>query len=189
MWKMLFALALLLLTVPVALAAQTPAPSAQPAPGNTEALLELWVETSQKIGEMAQDFPEDKYDYKPVPEVRTFAEQLLHIAADNYLFLKAAQGEKPGEEELPRARYQTKADVAAVVKKSFDDVAAYLRMQGDAGLAKPFKSPWSGRMRNQVAWWSFALQHAGEHYGQLVVYYRNNHMVPPASRPRGGSGN
>jgi len=28
------------------------------------------------------------------------------------------------------------------------------------------------------------IEHAGEHYGQLVVYYRNNGMVPPESRPK-----
>lgn len=180
-----------LLAVAVGLPAQTPAPTPKPAPGNTEALLDLWNQAGHKIVEMAEDFPDEKYDYKPTPEVRTFAEQLLHIAGANFAFLAAARGEKPGDENLPRDQYKTKAEVVAVVKKSFADIAAYLQEQGDSGLAKPFQSPWSGRMLNQYGWWTFALQHVGEHYGQLVVYYRNNRLVPPASRPRpqGGSGN
>src|SRR5260370_25258281 len=85
---------------------------------------------------MAEDFPEDKYDFKPTPAQRSFAEQLLHMAGANYFFINIANGEKPPAQEDPsRAKYKTKADVVAFVKKSFADGAAAIKAKGDAGMA------------------------------------------------------
>ncbi len=162
------------------------APPPKPAPSTTEEVLNAWAEPSRTILEMAEDFPESKYDFKPTPEVRTFAEQLLHIAGGNQLFLKMAKGEKwtPEEGSPPRSQYPTKAAVVGLVKKSFDDVSAYIKAQGDAGLAKPIQHPFQNRMILQSNFWIEFVQHVSEHYGQLVVYYRLNGLVPPESRPR-----
>jgi len=60
--------------------------------------------------------------------------------------------------------------------------AAVIKAQGDAGLNKPVPSPFSAHpVRAATLWWS-VIEDSGEHYGQLVVYYRANNMVPPASR-------
>jgi uncharacterized damage-inducible protein DinB len=157
-------------------------PAAKPVASNSEALIDLLNEVGERVIAMAEDFPEHMYDYKPAPEVRSFAEQLLHIAGGNYLFLDVAHGAKPGPEDLPREKYKTKAEIVAVLKKSFADAAGHLRENGDEGLKEPITSPWSGRKMNAIFWWAYASEHVGEHYGQLVVYYRNNGMVPPASR-------
>ena len=165
---------------------KTPAKAPKPAPGLTDEVLSIWKDEGRKIIAMAEDFPEAKYDYKPTPEVRSFAEQLLHIGGGNYLFLKAAKGEKWTAEDGSPARkdYPTKAAVVAFVKKSFADVEAYIRSQGDAGLAKPIKEPFENRMIPQSTLWMEYATHPAEHYGQLVVYYRLNGIVPPESRPR-----
>ena len=186
--------ALLLVSVAVLLSpamASAQAPKApteppQPAPGMADEVINSWNEVGRKLIAMAEDFPEEKYDFKPSPEVRSFAEQLLHIAGGNYLFLKAARGEKwsVADGSPPRENYKTKADVVAFVKKSFADVVAYIREQGDAGMARPMKYPFDNRMIIQSAFWMDVASHPSEHYGQLVVYYRVNGMVPPASRPR-----
>jgi len=77
---------------------------------------------------MAEDFPEDKYDFKPVPAERSFAEQLLHAANANYFFTNPAMGLKPPAEEDPkREQYKTKAAVVEFVKKAFADGAARSR--------------------------------------------------------------
>ena len=73
-----------------------PARAQQAAPSSSEALVRLWNEAGGKVIEMAEDFPEDKYDFKPAPEVRSFAEQMLHVAGGNYLFMDLAQGKRPG---------------------------------------------------------------------------------------------
>lgn len=165
-------------TAPVV--AQAPAK----APGYADELLRSWNEVGNKLIEMAEDFPEEKYDYRPTPEVRTFAEQLLHVAGSTYFFRDLAEGKEPGEENLSREEYKTKADIVAALKKSVAAGADYIRQIGDAGLSKPVKYPWSEQPTNQAGVWTTALEHAGEHYGNLVVYYRLNGLIPPASRPR-----
>ena len=125
----------------------------KPADSPSKAVLASWNEIGRKLIAMAEDFPEDKYDFKPTPAQRTFAEQLLHAANANYFFTDAAMGKKmPAEEDPKRSDYKTKA-VVAFVKKAFADGGA-------------------------------AIQHSGEHYGQLVVYYRVAGLVPPESRPK-----
>ncbi|MGA8763890.1 MAG: DinB family protein, partial [Candidatus Sulfotelmatobacter sp.] len=85
----------------------------KPAPTPSQAVLEAWNDIGRKLIAMAEDFPEDKYDFKPTPAQRSFAEQLLHAANANYFFTNLAMGEKPPAEEDPkRDLYKTKADVA-----------------------------------------------------------------------------
>jgi hypothetical protein len=57
-----------------------------------------------------------------------------------------------------------------------------IQQQGDAGLDKTSEF-FGNRLVHNSTIWTFAIEHSGEHYGQLVVYYRANNMVPPASRP------
>src|SRR5713226_9078629 len=55
---------------------KAPAPAPKPAGGPAQEALTAWNSIGRKLVAMAEDFPEDKYDFKPKPEVRTFAEQL-----------------------------------------------------------------------------------------------------------------
>src|ERR1700689_4639944 len=100
--------------------AQDKKPAPKPAPGASEAVLEQWNDIGRKLIAMAEDFPEDKYDFKPTPAQRSFAMQLLHAANANYFFTNLALGQKPPAEEDPkRDQYKTKADIVAFVKKAF----------------------------------------------------------------------
>ena len=156
----------------------------KPAPSVSQAVLARWNGAGRKLVAMAEDFPEDKLDYKPTPEVRTFAEQLLHVAGVNYFFTDPASGKKPGEEDLPRNKYKTKADIVAAVKKSFADGAETIKAKGDARLAAEVRHPFGNRMTRLSDLADDMSSHAQAHYGQLVVYYRLNKLVPPESRPR-----
>jgi uncharacterized damage-inducible protein DinB len=157
----------------------------KPAPTPSQAVLESWNEIGRKLAAMAADFPEDKYDFKPNPAERSFAEQLLHAAGANYFFTNLAQGQKPPAEEDPkRDQYKTKADVVAFVKKSFADGAAAIQAKGDKGMTDLVIDPDSHQqVRVADAAYGF-IEHSGEHYGQLVVYYRVAGLVPPESRPK-----
>ncbi len=161
---------------------QTSAP--KPAGGPSQEALTAWNSIGRKLIAMAEDFPEDKYDFKPKPEVRTFAEQLLHVAGTNYVLLSAVKGSQigPGTEDPPRQNYKTKADVVALLKKSVEDGAALIKEKGDAGMGRPVKFPYGNRMVSESFCIMEAAEHSGEHYGQLVVYYRLNGIVPPESR-------
>src|SRR5713226_10478880 len=158
----------------------------KPAQGPAAEALAMWNAIGQKLMAMAQDFPEDKYDFRPKPEVRTFAEQLLHVAGTNYVLLSVIKGSQigPGTEDPPRQNYKTKADVVALLKKSVEDGVALIKEKGDAGMGKPVKFPYGNLMVSASLCIMDAAEHSGEHYGQLVVYYRLNGIVPPASRPR-----
>lgn len=149
------------------------APKAPPTPG--QVYLSVWNDIGRKLIAMAEDFPENKYDFKPTPEVRTFAEQLLHAAASNVYVAKVARGEKGEFPDLKRADYPTKASIVALLKKSVADGAAPLKADGEE------------QARKRPNLWVGFLEHAGEHYGQLVVYYRINGLVPPESRPKPGN--
>src|ERR1700676_1787774 len=115
----------------------------KPALSPSQAVLESWNDIGRKLIAMAEDFPEDKYDFKPTPAQRSFAEQMLHAAGANYFFTNPAIGKPtPPEEDPKRDQYKTKADVVAFVKKSFADAAAAIKSTGDKGmndlLADPF---------------------------------------------------
>jgi uncharacterized damage-inducible protein DinB len=160
-----------------------PAPKAAVSP--SQALLDAWNYVGRKLIAMAEDFPEDKYDFKPNPAQRTFAEQLLHAANSNYFFTNPVMGRKPPAEEDPkREDYKTKAAVVAFVKKAFEDGAAAIKFKGDKGMNDLIVDPFENRQTrvSDMAWG--LLEHSGEHYGQLVVYYRVAGMVPPESRPK-----
>lgn len=152
----------------------------------SEDLVRAWDEIGGKLVEMAQDFPEDKYDFKVQKDQRTFAETILHVAGDNLLAISAVKGSQVGPDfhgEPPsRTAYKTKADVVKLIKQAVSEGSAVIKAQGDAGLDKPVLSPFSADpARVSTLWWG-VIEDDGEHYGQLVVYYRANNLIPPRSR-------
>jgi uncharacterized damage-inducible protein DinB len=158
--------------------------SSKAMPSSSQIVLAQWNEIGRKLTAMAEDFPDSKYDYKPTPEVRSFAEQLLHAAGSMEYFTAPVQGKKPGSEDPPRATYKTKADVVAFVRKEVEDGAAAIKAKGDKGMADLIADPES-KQQMHVSDLAYGLiEHSGEHYGQLVIYYRLSGLVPPESRPK-----
>lgn len=170
----------LLLSAGIAAAQAAKAPPATSTPGKD--LVKDWNGVGRRLSAMADDFPADKYDWKPTPEVRSFSEQLLHAAGYACHVQDLAKGARPKEEDPPRANFKSKADVVAYVKKCFADGAKAIEAMGDTNLAETIHvDNWTV---TNFGLWNSAIEHAGEHYGQLVMYYRTNKMVPPASRPK-----
>ena len=156
----------------------------KPADSPSQAVLAAWNDIGRKLTAMAEDFPEDKYDFKPAPAQRSFAEQLLHAAGANYFFTNPVLGQKPPEGDPKRDQYKTKADVAAFVKKAFADGAAAIKTKGDKGLSDLVVDPFEHKQYRVIDYAYGYIEHSGEHYGQLVVYYRIAGLVPPESRPK-----
>ena len=156
----------------------------KPADPELKVVLDSWNEIGGKLTAMAEDFPEDKYDFKPTPAERSFAEQLLHAAGATYYFTNPVMGKKPPAAEDPkRDQYKSKADIVAFVKKSFADGAAALQSKGEKGLTT--EVVYLPDQKARVLDIAYGLiEHSGEHYGQLVVYYRLAGLVPPESRPK-----
>lgn len=158
--------------------------SPKPAPSPSQAVLEQWNEIGRKLIIIAEDLPEEKYDYKPNPDSRTFLAQLLHASASMYYFTDTALGKQPRYSDDPkRDSLKTKAEIVAFVKKCVEDGAAAIKTKGDRGLNEEVND--GGPHLDRLSDLAYGLiEHSGEHYGQLVVYYRANGMVPPESRPK-----
>jgi pimeloyl-ACP methyl ester carboxylesterase/uncharacterized damage-inducible protein DinB len=182
-------LALILLVVPgtsFSSQGQTPDQPPRPAASRSGEMLDRWNDIGNKLIAMAQDFPEDKYDFKVQKDERTFAQNLLHAAALDFVLIRRVSGSNLGpdfgEGDNPsRDVFKTKADVVKFVKEAVADGAQVIQQQGDAGLDRTSKF-FGNRLAHNSSIWTFAIEHSGEHYGQLVVYYRANNLVPPDSR-------
>ncbi len=166
--------------------AQTQNQAPSPARSRADEMLEMWNAIGNKLVAMAEDFPEDKYDFKVQKDQRTFALNLLHAAALDFVLIRRVSGSNFGpdfgEGDNPsRDLFKTKADVVRFVQEAVTDGAQVIQQQGDAGLDKTSKF-FGNRLAHNSAIWTFAIEHSGEHYGQLVVYYRANNLVPPDSR-------
>src|ERR1700744_6397098 len=156
----------------------------KPADPELKVVLDSWNEIGRKLTALAEDFPEDKYDFKPTPAQRSFAEQLLHAAGSCYYFTNPAMGLKtPAPEDPKREQYKSKADIVAFVKKSFADGAAAIQSRGDKGLMA--EGVYYPQQKSRIIDIAYGIiEHSSETYGQLVVYYRLAGLVPPESRPQ-----
>jgi uncharacterized damage-inducible protein DinB len=186
MWRCLPAL------VAMTLVSAGPALSQDPAGARSRAeeTLEWWNHIGNRLIAMAKDFPEDKYDFKVQKDERTFAENLLHVAAVDYDLIGKVSGSVMGPDSVKdthnpsRDIYKTKADVVKLLEQAVADGARVIRQQGDAGLDKTQQFAWeTGKhvVHNSYIWIT-GVEHSTEHFGQLVVYYRAAGIVPPESR-------
>lgn len=177
-------LAALVLILPSEAQTQSQPPS--PPRSRSNEMLDRWNYIGNKLVAMAQDFPEDKYDFKVQKDERTFALNLLHAAALDFVLIRRISGSNLGpdfgEGDNPsRDRFKTKADVVNFVQQAVAAGASVIQQQGDPGLDNATRF-FGNRLAHNSYIWTFAIEHSAEHYGQLVVYYRANNLVPPDSR-------
>jgi hypothetical protein len=137
----------------------------------------------------ADAMPEDKYSFVPTngefKGVRSFAQQVKHVAAVNYLVGAAILEEKPpvdlGSENGPDS-LKTKADIVKFLKDSFAYVHKAVGTINDGNLLSSIKSPFGEGMTTRLGMATLIVGHCFDHYGQMVEYLRMNSIVPPASR-------
>lgn len=140
----------------------------------------------------ADAMPADKYGFAPsdgeFKGVRTFGQQVKHLAAANQILAAAALGEDPpisaGDETGPETA-RTKAEILDYLNRSFEHLSQAIEAIGNTSIAvKPTPiSPMSASSATRLALIVEALVHTNDHYGQMVEYLRMNGVVPPASRP------
>ncbi len=137
----------------------------------------------------AEAMPEDKFGFAPTngefKGVRTFAQQIKHVAAVNYELAAAILEEKPpveiGDEAGP-ASITSKAHVMKYLKDSFEYVHKAIATINEQNLVETVKSPFGEGTVSRLGLASAVASHGYDHYGQMVVYLRMNGIVPPASR-------
>jgi uncharacterized damage-inducible protein DinB len=141
-------------------------------------LKQQWETIRANVVRTAEAVPEDKYDFKPTPEVRSFRDQFIHIVEENYFFM----GFVAGEQNQKPANLKTKAEIVKALNDSYDYGAKVL-----ASLNEQKALEMVPRGQRQVPRWSMALANIADnmdHYGNLVVYMRMNGIVPPSSQRR-----
>jgi uncharacterized damage-inducible protein DinB len=137
----------------------------------------------------AEAMPEEKYGFAPAngefKGVRTFAQQIKHVAAVNYIFGAAILVEKipvdVGDEAGP-ASISSKADILKYLKDSFVYVHTAVQTIDERNLVDPIKSPFGEGSVTRLGLATSVAAHGFDHYGQMVEYLRMNGIIPPASR-------
>jgi formylglycine-generating enzyme required for sulfatase activity len=144
----------------------------------------------------AEAMPEEKYVYRPAAgkfkddktpvgpsEVRTFAEQVKHVACANFAFAAELDGKTPppGCDKDGPSPAKTKKELLIYLRDSFAAIRKSLRAIDAKNMFDPIEGPYAGpNTRLGIA--TVIVWHAADHYGQMTLYLRENNIVPPASR-------
>ena len=156
------------------------------------ALQILLNSVEKQLVSAAEAMPADKYNFAPTDGefkgVRTFGQQVKHLAATNHILAAAALGEQPpvdAGDELGPETVRTKPEILDYLKSSFAHLAEAIDAIGDTSKAlKPSPiSPLPATVATCLSLTAEALIHAFDHYGQMVEYLHMNGVVPPRSRP------
>ena len=145
----------------------------------------------------AEDMPAAKFSYRPKPgdfggvypgygpkELRTFAEQLKHVACSNFGFAAELDGKKPPDacDTGGPSPAKTRDELVAYLRDSFNALKKSLGAITKENMFEPIEGPYAGP-NTRLGLAGVAIWHVADHYGQLVLYMRLNSIVPPASRP------
>jgi hypothetical protein len=139
----------------------------------------------------AEAIHDDKFSFAPTAGdfkgVRTFGEQVRHVAATNYAIASALLQEKApvdlgkGGDEGP-ASMTSKADIVRYLKDSFAYAHKALATVNEGNIAGQVQSPFGSNKASRLGLSVSMIAHSRDHYGQMVEYLRMNGIIPPASR-------
>ncbi|PYT44743.1 MAG: hypothetical protein DMG47_10235 [Acidobacteria bacterium] len=150
-----------------------------------------------EVRSAAEAMPEEKYGYRPAEgkfknekpefgpaEVRTFAEQIKHVACSNFGFAAEFDGQKPPEacDKGGPSPAKTKKELLIYVRDSFAAIRKSLGAVDAKNMFGPIEGPYAGP-NTRLGLATVVIWHAADHYGQMLLYLRENGIVPPASRP------
>lgn len=150
--------------------------------------LDFWITNTEKeVVSAADAMPEEKYSFAPTvgefTGARTFAQQVKHLAANNYRMAAYILTQPPDpdqESETGPEAVQSKSQIMDYVKGSFAALHRAVAVINEENLVAPLAAPARQNTRLQLA--VDAVAHSYDHYGQMVEYLRMNGIVPPASR-------
>jgi uncharacterized damage-inducible protein DinB len=152
------------------------------APSLVKELVATWQRAATDLIDVAEAMPEEKYAYKPTPEISTFRDQLVHVVGITQRFIDTAKGTK-SDAGHPNAAMK-KAEVITLLKQTLQTGQETLASLTDAQLLEQVKFPFGDRMVTRFTFWLGPLYQFRNHHGQLVVYLRLNGIVPPTTARR-----
>jgi hypothetical protein len=179
---------LLVIWTVTAFAQQMPKP--EPPRTVTQVLDRAITNVEKEFVPAAEAMPEDKYDFAPTDGefkgVRTFAQQVKHVAATNFEIAAAILEVRPpveiGDDEAGPRSVRTKTEIVQFLKDSFAYVHRAVATINEKNQAESIKSPWGQNTVTRLGLTTLIVGHCFDHYGQMVVYLRHNRIIPPASR-------
>ena len=145
----------------------------------------------------AEAMPAGKYGYRPAQgdfggvypgygpkELRTFGEQVKHVACSNFAFAAELDGKKPPPDcdKGGPDPAKTRDELVVYVRDSFKALEKSLGAITKENMFQPIEGPYAGP-NTRLGLATVCIRHVADHYGQLVLYMRLNGIVPPASRP------
>jgi uncharacterized damage-inducible protein DinB len=144
----------------------------------SEVMAEVMVQ-EDKFTRLAEAIPAEKYTWRPAPDVRSFAEVFLHVAAANFNLYKLVGTPPPAGFDVKGFEKSTtdKAKVIATLKDSFVHARKAITAMPDANLEKSLD--WFGGKNTQRGILLFVVRHAAEHLGQSIAYARFAGITPP----------
>jgi hypothetical protein len=152
--------------------------------------LDFWITNTEKeVVSGANAMPEEKYSFAPTAGeftgVRTFGQQVKHLAANNYRMAAYILNQTPtGEQESETGpdAVRSKAQIMDYVKGSFAALHRAMAVINEENMLEPMAAFPSPRQKTRLQLAVDVVGHSYDHYGQMVEYLRMNGIVPPASR-------
>jgi uncharacterized damage-inducible protein DinB len=136
-----------------------------------ETIRSLVLRTAEKV-------PENLYEFKPTPDVRSLGALIGHIADGNNLLCGVAGGDKAAPSQVNEKK-TTRADLVAGLNASYAACDKVFAATTDANAATPVE--FFGQKQTRLGMLAFTTSHMWEHYGNLVTYMRLKNIVPPSS--------
>lgn len=152
--------------------------------------LDFWITTTEnEVVPAADAMPEEKYSFAPTngqfTGVRTFAQQVKHLAANNYRMAAYILTETPTPDQKSETgpdSVQSKAQIVTYVKGSFAALHRAMAVINQGNMLEPMGAFPSAVQKTRLQLAEDVVAHSYDHYGQMVEYLRMNGIVPPASR-------
>lgn len=147
-----------------------------------EQMVKEWQRAKAYTKEYLDAMPSDGYGFKPTPEIRSFAQQMLHLADANYYFASSASGiaSPMGKASAEKTIAPTKETVVKAVMDSYDFVISSLQGMTPAQLAANGKA--EGIETTNAIIFAKAFEHQTHHRGQCTIYLRLKGVVPPGEK-------
>ena len=150
-------------------------------------LVNEWTRARLGVKEYIEAMPEDAIGFKPTPEIRSFAEQMLHLAGGNYMFAAVASGkENPwdftkGKDPVNVPEFKAnKAALLKFVMESYDFAIDAVKGLTSAQLDEVVQLFNMKMPRHMLL--AKGIEHAAHHRGQTTIYLRLKGITPPSER-------
>jgi DinB family protein len=161
-----------------------------------KAIMRIFADQEYEVRSAAEAMPEDKWDFRPAAgafknekpeygpaEVRTFAEQVKHVACSNFAFAAELDGTKPPDacDKGGPSPAKTRRELLTYLRDSFAAINKSINAISVKNMFDPIEGPYA-TPNTRLGLAEIGVWHDADHYGQMTLYLRLNGIVPPGSR-------